>query len=166
MRFALIGFMGAGKSTLLNEFQADFPGLTFDLDHQIAKHLSVASENLGDWIRVNGFESFRKVESLVLSKMINQSENLLISLGGGAFNASNIEILKQHEVLSIWLKVPPEECWDRISCDKNRPILDKGKGAFLDLYKKREEFYKKANYVISAPYIDNGWTGFYKKHLV
>lgn len=153
----IVGFMGAGKSSLSDFWRHDFPGVIEDLDHIIARKVGVNPDELGNWIREEGFSRFRFEESKALGELIQKYTNklLLLSLGGGAYHPVNREILKGQQ--GIWVDSPVETCWQRVSGDLNRPLVGQGKQAFLDLYLQRLPDYEQANYRLSGL---NDWPSF------
>lgn len=164
MKFVLAGFMGAGKTTLQDYWREDFPGTCLDLDHLIAKRLSIPKEELGQWIEERGFPEFRKVESEVLGETLRSKGPLILALGGGAFTKENIKLIKDFEAASIWVQVDPEVCWDRVKNDENRPLVKLGKEGFMSLYNERESLYKKASFTIPGTYPLPSWDEFCKSY--
>lgn len=139
MIIAICGFMGAGKSTLLQMYPEAF---SIDLDKKIREGLSV---ELGEYIRDNGWESFREIESETLEASLKEMGNSgLIALGGGTLDQSeNIELLKKYKVKILYISVDFETAMLRIQGDRNRPQLDKTKEELLALFEKREALFKK-----------------------
>lgn len=167
MIVVLVGFMGAGKSSLLRKWEKEFPGSANDLDELIAKAAGVAPEHLGDWIRKNGFEEFRKLETQILEKSLKSGESQILSLGGGAFHSQNRELIsKSTSVYSVWIDVPVEECWRRVKNDRNRPLVSQGEEAFKDLYKERLVDYQQAKYQLSGEEELPNWEIFCKKYKI
>lgn len=139
MIIAICGFMGAGKSTFLTQFpEVD----SFDLDGVIEDKVGV----LGDYIRTEGWESFRSLESKTLNDLLIDDGDRLISLGGGALDRQeNIDLLKSAKAKILFLELSFEECMVRIKGDNNRPQLDKSDKELEELFKKRELIYKDAS---------------------
>lgn len=164
MKLVIAGFMGAGKTTLQESWKNEFPGKCLDLDHLIAQEVGVTRDRLGDWIEEVGFPEFRRVETKVLSEVLQQNEHILLALGGGAFSVENQEVIQGANAKSLWVNLDPEACWDRVKDDSNRPLVKKGKESFLTLYKERLSLYKKADFTIMGTYPLPSWEEFCKSY--
>ncbi|WP_372652920.1 shikimate kinase [Halobacteriovorax sp.] len=141
MIIAVCGFMGAGKSSFLRMY----PEVnSIDLDTFMSEKLDC---KLGDFIRDNGWDKFRdyESESLELSLQSLGKEGLL-SLGGGSLDReANRDFLHKYGAKILHLSVDFDEAMARIEGDENRPQLDKSREELLELYKTREDLFKKVS---------------------
>lgn len=145
----LIGMMGAGKSAighLLDQKMKDF--FYLDIDKEIEK---LAQKQIYEIFEENGEEHFRKLENDTIKKY-SVYRNQVIATGGGIVeNVENLELLKKNGVL-FYLSASPQELYKRVRTTTHRPLL-KGENPeqrIKDLLKRREPFYKKADFEVST----------------
>ena len=134
---SLIGFMGAGK-TYIGKKLAEKNGFRFvDVDEEIVKLFG----SIPDIFKREGELYFRKVESDTFKRLI--MEDSVISTGGGLPTKNfNVPYLRLTEC--VFLDVPFEICYGRISEDTNRPLVMKSDESTLkELYEKRRKIYEK-----------------------
>ncbi len=142
MKFFITGFTGAGKTSLLEElkFSKSLESFEFfDLDSEILKELG--GKSIADFIETSGFSKFRDLELTHLTRL-NHQRNIIVSLGGGAFNEITEGLLITWN--GLWMNTPLEECLERIKGDDSRPITKKSEEELKDLYYQRLSFYKLA----------------------
>ena len=87
-------------------------------------------------------------EAKTIQEIVNRDEEMVLSLGGGAFvNQETRKILKQ-KTLIIWLHASIEETLKRVGTKTNRPLLNqKNKRQVLeDLAKIRYPIYREADF--------------------
>ena len=145
--FYLVGFMGCGKSTvgrlLADRLKWDF----VDLDEEIERE---AESKIVDIFEKFGEPVFRVMERKALSKQVKYARMgmaRVIALGGGAFaEAANRETIEAAGV-SIWLKRPVEELWERVSGKDDRPLA-RDRDRFEQLYRERAPIYAQADFTI------------------
>jgi shikimate kinase len=118
-RIYLTGFMTSGKSTI-GPILANVLGWEFvDLDNAIEEH---ENKSVVEIFEKNGEEYFRNLEHDLLLKF-SQSDNLVISLGGGTMAYKrNLDILKKNGTI-VYLKSSPEMIYKRIKNKIDRPIF-------------------------------------------
>lgn len=145
----LIGMMGAGKSAighLLDQKMKDF--FYLDIDKEIEK---LAQKQIYEIFEENGEEHFRKLENDTIKKY-SVYRNQVIATGGGIVeNLENLELLKKNGIL-FYLSASPPELYKRVRTTTHRPLL-KGENPeqrIKDLLKRREPFYKKADFEVST----------------
>ena len=133
---ALMGYMGSGKSTLglalSKQLELPFQDLDFLIEEQQGLNVSEIFSDRGEI-------QFRKAESEVLQAIINRGEPLVLALGGGTpCYGSNLELLKEDHVMSIYLKLSVQTLFNRLKERKGtRPLI-----AHLD-DDQLEEFIRK-----------------------
>ena len=100
--------------------------------------------------RIKGENYFRKIEeNLTLNTL--KDKKVVISLGGGAFLNPRIrkEVLKT--TISFCLNVSIKSLLLRFSRNKKRPLIEGNyKKKMTDIYSKRKDTYKLANYKIDC----------------
>ena len=151
MKIYLIGYMGCGKSTLGRKLSQHAKLQFIDMDHYIEKRNCRTIQQI---FAEEGEAEFRKKEQKALLEL-SEFTNVIVATGGGApcfFN--NMELMNQTGK-TIYLNIKPETLAARLLKSKtNRPLI-KGKSrdeliAFIDeTLKKRNEFYKQAQYQIT-----------------
>jgi shikimate kinase len=146
-----LGMMGCGKTTIGRHFAKTFGRKFIDLDNEVANKFNLSISLI---FKQFGEQAFRDAEQETLNAIIHetQGQNLIISLGGGAFIQENIRnILQSH--LTIYLKTSPQILLSRIENSKKRPLLNNlTKEEKLDKLKEliaqREAFYSKAKITV------------------
>ena len=120
-KFIIVGMPGCGKSTMA-KYLCSQTSLTFyDLDREIEnKERKKIKEIFSD----KGENYFRKVESIVLKKIIKEKENFILATGGGTpcFN-DNMKIINKYGI-SIFLNTSIDILEERISTNKKRPLFN------------------------------------------
>ena len=118
-----------------------------DMDNLIEKKENMTITKI---FRVKGENYFRKIEeNLTLNTL--KDKKVVISLGGGAFLNPRIrkEVLKA--TISFWLNVSIKSLLLRVSRNKKRPLIEGNyKKKMTDIYSKRKDTYKLANYKIDC----------------
>ena len=145
----LIGFMGCGKTTVGRELAQILEWEFVDLDDEIERQAEIS---ISEIFAQRGENSFRAMESNVLLeqvKIVEEGHARVMALGGGTFEVKrNRETIKKAG-LSVWLNVPLEELWKRVSSAGHRPLV-KDRAKFETLHEKRLIEYKKADFFIEA----------------
>jgi shikimate kinase len=145
---SLIGLMGVGKTTLGNKIAQKLQYYFIDLDQEIEdrEHCSI-----NEIFKKKGESFFRDIETKIINEIVDRDEEVVLSLGGGAYiNQKSREIL-QKKSLVIWLHADLDEIVFRTSGKNNRPLLNKVDGMankrkiLQDLIEIREPFYKQCD---------------------
>ncbi len=141
--------MGVGKTTIGKKLAKKLGYYFIDSDHEIEdrEHLSIS-----EIFSQKGEKYFREVEAKIISEIISRDEEIVLSLGGGAFiNETTKSILKE-KTLTIWLDVPIDEILRRVGNKTNRPLLNqKNRREVLEnLALKRFPIYREAALRIEA----------------
>ena len=142
-----LGMMGSGK-TSIGLLVAKKLKLNFiDIDHEIEKELGI---KISDIFETRGEIYFRSIEEKITLKTLKKN-NIVVSLGGGAFLNNNIkkEVLKNH--YSFWLNWNYKTLIRRINNSKKRPLaFGINRIELIELIKKRSNIYSKALYRIDC----------------
>lgn len=135
----LCGFMGCGKSTvgkiLAKKLECSFT----DMDNYIVEKQGMSIPQM---FAEKGEEFFRNAETEAVREL---SENTgVIACGGGAMlRKVNADIANSAGTV-VFIDVPFESCYARISGDKNRPIVANNTKEELNLiYDGRAPIYKE-----------------------
>ncbi|NLP27094.1 MAG: shikimate kinase [Clostridiales bacterium] len=145
MTIFLCGFMGCGKSTV-GRILANLLGVGYvDMDNYIEE---TENMTIAEIFEKKGEQHFRMLETKAIE--ILSQKQMVIACGGGAMlNDKNAEIANKAGVV-IFLDVPFNICYKRISGDSNRPLVVNNTVEWLEnLYNKRYPIYK-ANSSISV----------------
>ena len=126
----LIGMPGCGKSTIGKCLASQLGRNFIDADEEIVKH---AGTSIPEIFQTSGEETFRQIETQVLSNIGKQS-GLVIATGGGCVTrAQNYSLLHQNGMI-FWIKrdvtlLPTD----------GRPLSQANK--LTDLYEQRKDSY-------------------------
>jgi shikimate kinase len=152
----LTGFMGSGKSTV-GPILANTLGFKYiDMDSFIETR---TGNKIADIFSSQGEQVFRTLEKETLHELAG-FDHCVISLGGGTIaNEENCSFVSQSGIL-VYLKISPEEIMHRVQHRNDRPMLkdehgnplsqDKLKERIIQLLKHREQFYGRADLVVTA----------------
>ena len=131
MNFFLVGHRGVGKSTCLQLLKALYPGKFFDLDEEVVSRRGLPVEEI---FRTQGEEAFRRIEKEVFEELLQESENLWVSVGGGFQGTFPVD----GEV--IWLRRESDPA-GRIFLD--RPALNPGQAPLQEWSERFQEREKR-----------------------
>jgi len=145
MRIFLVGFMGSGKTTVGRSL-AEKLGYEFvDLDDVIAQF---AGRTITQIFQELGEAVFRQLESEAI-RLIVSRDNVVVSLGGGAFvREENRRLAKKYGV-SIWLDCPIELILARLEGTADRPLYQSPE-QMRELLTARLPAYQQADLRIAA----------------
>lgn len=148
-RIVIVGFMGSGKTTVAKALARRLACDVVDLDSFITKR---EGRSPAEIIEQDGEPAFRLVETNALRDVLNQADVRVIALGGGAWTiAVNRALVEQGKCLSVWLDVPFELCWRRITAKgkASRPLAPDHRRARA-LYESRRASYELAQLRVDA----------------
>ena len=120
-RIVIVGFMACGKTTVAQALARQLNCQFIDLDSFItARH----GRSPAEIIQQDGEATFRELETLALRDVLQNRDARVIALGGGTWTiAANRELIALHECETVWLDVPFELCWSRITASEStRPL--------------------------------------------
>ena len=116
----LTGMSGSGKSTVTKFLSEKFNLEAFDIDELIAEK---ENKSINEIFAQHGEKYFRNLEAQIIQNIF-QPENILISLGGGAFeNEQTRNFLLQNSTV-IYLKTSPKNILERLKTATDRPLLN------------------------------------------
>ncbi len=128
---ALVGLMGVGKTTLGKKLASYLDVPFLDTDQIVEKYVGCSIKAI---YKYQGEYYFQKMESLVLEKILEQSQPMVISTGGTTFlHDTNIELIRE-KAISVWLQASKDVIISRVSRRDTRPIFNqcKNKSELVD----------------------------------
>jgi len=142
---AIVGLMGVGKTTIGSKLSEKLKYYFVDCDCEIEDR---ERKTIKEIFAQDGEKYFRKIEEEVVTEIAMRDENIVLSLGGGAFVSEETRKILKEKAVTIWLYAPVETILHRVGNKNNRPLLNqKNKRAVLeDLAKKRYPFYAEADF--------------------
>ena len=151
----IVGFSGSGKTTVGTEVASLLKWKFVDIDEYIVYQTSKSIEEI---FKLNkGEQYFREIEKSTLKKVI-QSENQIVSTGGGIIlDEDNLKFMLDNGYV-ICLDADPNTILNRLtlqSLSPNnvvRPLLnsDKQLEKIIKLKNERDPIYKNADYIINT----------------
>ncbi|HOC33478.1 MAG: Shikimate kinase [Firmicutes bacterium ADurb.BinA205] len=138
MTIFLCGFMGCGKTTA-GKLAAKKLGSGFtDTDDLIVRTLGMS---IPDIFEKKGEPFFRQTEAEIVKSLCGKT--IVAACGGGAMlNPDTAKAAREAGAEIVFLDVPFETCYERISGDTNRPIVMRStKEELKALYDQRREVY-------------------------
>ena len=137
----LVGFMGAGKTSVGHALAKTLGWRFVDLDERIVLR---AGRSVAEIFAQEGETKFREMEHAELRRLLDefQSENTVVSLGGGAWTQpTNVALITKASLPVFFLDAPVEELWRRCRPEHGlRPLLQ-DKIGFSNLYTARRPAY-------------------------
>lgn len=141
---AIVGLMGVGKTTIGGKLAEKLKCYFIDCDQEIEDR---EKKTIREIFAQNGEKYFREVEAKTIQEIISRDEEIVLSLGGGAFmNDETRKILKE-KAFTIWLFADVDEILHRVGNKNTRPLLNqKNKREILqELVTKRYPVYEEAD---------------------
>ncbi|MBD3190994.1 MAG: 3-dehydroquinate synthase [Candidatus Heimdallarchaeota archaeon] len=119
MNISLIGYRGVGKTTLGKLLAKDLQKKFIDTDTLIEQEIGMS---IKDFFALKGEIAFRKIETIMVDRVLSKEYNAIISFGGGVvLNPKNIFHIRNHSKV-IFLDVDEETIYNRIK-NSQRPAL-------------------------------------------
>ena len=141
-RIVIVGFMGCGKTTAARALAERLTCEMIDLDSFITER---EGRSPAEIIHADGEPIFREIESLALSDVLQHRDIRVAALGGGTWTIpANRTLIALHNCLSVWLDVPFELCWNRITASNAVRPLAPDRESTQRLYDTRRENYRLA----------------------
>ena len=139
--------MGSGKSTLGSLISKKLNLKFIDIDNVLENE---AKMKIAEIFEKKGENFFRNLEEKITLKVLNSNNNI-ISLGGGSFINEKIrkEILVNN--FSFWLNCDAKTLLKRIKKSKKRPVaFNLNDSEILELIEKRTKIYSQAQFKINC----------------
>lgn len=115
----LIGMMGSGKTTIGKLLGEKLTLRSIDIDVIIEQN---EKRTISEIFQNEGEKYFRNIERETIKKIFT-NKDLIISLGGGAFEDQLTQELLLKNSTVIYLKTSPNVILERIKNNTNRPLL-------------------------------------------
>jgi len=138
----LVGFMGTGKTEVGRLLAAALSRRFVDTDAWLEKENKLTVREI---FATQGEAAFRQKEAAALAVLCRQKGLVLATGGGIVLNPDNVRLLRETGYV-IWLDAGLEELARRLAGDRTRPLLAGGRD-FREIYRGREELYRKAAHV-------------------
>ena len=136
----LVGMMGAGKTTVGRLLARRLKLRFVDADQEMESRCGVKIPLI---FEIEGEAGFRARESQVLAEL-TALEGIVLGTGGGAvLSADNRSLLAANGTV-VYLRARPEDLYERVRQDRNRPLLasDDPLGRLSELYVERDPLYR------------------------
>ena len=115
----LIGMMGSGKTTIGKLWGEKLTLRSIDIDVIVEQN---EKRTVSEIFQNEGEKYFRNIERETIKKNFT-NKDLIISLGGGAFEDQLTQELLLKNSTVIYLKTSPNVILERIKNNTNRPLL-------------------------------------------
>lgn len=145
----LTGMPGSGKSYWGRALAACSGWSWADTDVLIAEY---SGEKVSDFIKKQGLERFRSMETRILSELPGLfPTNTIVSTGGGTVLRSENRARMRQLGCIVWLDMPIQLLLSRLSGDNSRPLLEGGDLVqnLEEMYAIRKQTYQDADFIFS-----------------
>ena len=147
-KIIITGFMGSGKTTVAEALARRLGCGFIDLDTLITESAGRAPAEI---IECDGEPAFRQIETQALRGVLDNNEDCVIALGGGAWTvAENRELIAGRQCLTVWLDAPFGLCWERITAGGGGRPLARDRESAQRLYRARRASYELADFRITV----------------
>lgn len=142
----LIGMMGSGKTTIGKLLGEKLTLRSIDIDVIIEQN---EKRTVSEIFQNEGEKYFRNIERETIKENFT-NKDLIISLGGGAFEDQLTQELLLKNSTVIYLKTSPNVILERIKNNTNRPLLKNQMtvGKIQSIILQRQKNYELANITI------------------
>ena len=136
----LVGMMGAGKTTVGRLLARRLKLRFVDSDHEIERRCGVKVPTIFD---IEGEAGFRLREAQTLAEL-TALEGIVLATGGGAVLAEDNRRRLATRGTVIYLSARPEDLFERVRQDRNRPLLATADPLerLRELYAERDPLYR------------------------
>lgn len=136
----LVGLMGAGKTTVGRLLARRLKRPFFDSDHEIQKRCGV---NIPLIFEIEGEAGFRAREQQAIAEL-TALDAVVLATGGGAVLAEDNRRRLAASGTVVYLNARPEDLYERVRQDRNRPLLAGGDplARLRELHAERDPLYR------------------------
>jgi shikimate kinase len=155
MNIVLLGYMASGKTTLGGKLAEKLDYNFIDLDDVIEDNEKTSIQNI---FKLKGEIYFRKKESYYLNKVLNNNDDMVLSLGGGTpcYGNNMTSLLNALDTKTIYLKAAIPTLVERLINEKSkRPLIShiQSEEALTEFIGKhlfeRTQYYNLANLIVT-----------------
>ncbi|MEO0408681.1 MAG: shikimate kinase [Cyanobacteria bacterium P01_A01_bin.135] len=138
----LVGMMGSGKTTVGRHLAKLLRYRFFDTDQVVEK---VTGKPITQLFAESGEAEFRHLETQVLSSICAYQRSVIATGGGIVLAQKNWSYL--HYGAVVWLDVPIDVLYERVSRDSSRPLLQHPdpRQVLTDILAERRSLYAQAD---------------------
>ena len=116
----LTGFMGTGKSRIGKKLSKKLNVNFIDTDDVIE---SKYQKSITQIFEILGEDKFRKIETEIISELINKGSVSIIALGGGSLICEKNQKLVSETGILIYIESGLDMIWERTKNKTKRPLL-------------------------------------------
>lgn len=144
----LVGMMGAGKTAVGRALAARLGVPFLDSDAEIVK---AANMSIAEIFERDGEPFFRRKESQVIERLLDEERGIL-STGGGAYLAEGNRETISEKGVAVWLNADLELLWNRVKHKDTRPLLRTAdpKATLTEIFEARVPVYALADLSVKA----------------
>ena len=149
----LVGLMGAGKTTVGRVLARRLKLRFLDSDQELERRCGVKIPVV---FEIEGEAGFRMRETAVIGEL-TQLHGIVLATGGGVVGAEENRRLLAATGTVVYLHAQPEDLYERVRHDRNRPLLATAdpQGRLRQLYGERDPLYRSIADIV----IDTGKQG-------
>tara|TARA_B110000014_G_C20051940_1_gene547268 strand:+ start:374 stop:934 length:561 start_codon:yes stop_codon:yes gene_type:complete len=118
-KIALIGHMGSGKTIIGKLIAKNFDIEHVDTDSLIESNVKLTIREI---FKTKGEKYFREIEEKTILKL-NNKENVVLSLGGGAIISEKIRNFLKKNFITVFLEVDLDILIKRLKKNSKRPLI-------------------------------------------
>ncbi len=150
---ALLGYMASGKTTIAKLLAEKLGQKYFDLDQIIEQDEKLSVNEI---FESKGEIYFRKREHQILKSVLSTNDNSILALGGGTpCYAGNMDICKNSDWKTVYLRASIDTLVNRLQQNKTRPLVrDKSPEELQNFVAmhlfERSFYYNQADVIIST----------------
>jgi shikimate kinase len=136
----LVGMMGAGKTTVGRLLARRLKRRFVDSDQEIESRCGVSVPLI---FEIEGEAGFRTREAQVIAEL-TALDGIVLGTGGGAVLPEESRRRLAANGTVVYLRARPEDLFERVRHDRNRPLLASGDplGRLRALYAERDPLYR------------------------
>ena len=136
----LVGLMGAGKTTVGRVLARRLKLRFLDSDQEIERRCGVKIPVI---FEIEGEAGFRARETATVGEL-TQLRGIVLATGGGVVGAAGNRSLLAASGTVVYLHAQPEDLYERVRHDRNRPLLatPDPRARLRQLYGERDPLYR------------------------
>lgn len=139
----LVGMMGTGKTSIGRRLAHHLGYEFLDSDHAVEEK---AGLSVAEIFQQYGEAKFRAAEKTAIFDLLKHTQ-AVIATGGGAVTQEDIREALKERAVTIWLQASPEQLYERVKHNANRPLLqqDDPLAVLARLSEERAELYAQSD---------------------